>query len=140
MGCIEREVLGDLVDGELGECETARAIEHIRSCSKCKRELSEILALYEGPQTAVADDACPSQTTLEAYTKDALPPETMATVKKHLESCSECRSYVWLLTVSASELANWQAQKERAQRQYEATSLGRDAAREALAGLLPSPM
>jgi hypothetical protein len=138
MGCIEREVLEDLVDGELGECETARAIEHIRSCSKCKREFSEILALYEGLQTAVVKDVCPSQTTLEAYTQDALPSDAMTTVRKHLEFCCECRSYVWLLTASESELANWQAQEEQAHKQDEATSAGRAAAREVLAGLLPA--
>lgn len=46
MGCIEREALEDLVDGDLDECATARAIQRIRSCNKCKRDLSEILALY----------------------------------------------------------------------------------------------
>jgi hypothetical protein len=62
----------------------------------------------------------------------------MAGVRKHLEFCSECRSYVWLLTASESELATWQAQEEQAHRQYEATSVGRDAAREVLASLLPT--
>lgn len=138
MDCLSEETLQDLVDGELQESAATQAIAHIRSCDRCRREFAEILALYEGLRLTVATDACPSQTTLEAYAKDTLPSETLTTVKRHVEFCSECRSYVWLLTASASELANWQAEEEQAQRQYETTSTARDAAHEVLAGLLPA--
>lgn len=138
MDCLSEETLQDLVDGELQESAATQAIAHIRSCDRCRREFTEILALYEGLRLTVATDACPSQATLEAYAQEAPARDTMTTVRKHLEFCSECRSYVWLLTASASELANWQAQEEQAQRQYETTSTARDAAHEVLAGLLPA--
>jgi len=137
MDCLSEELLQDLVDGELRDSAATQAIEHIRSCDRCRKEFAEILSLYEGLRSVVAKDACPSKTTLEAYARDALSRETMATVKKHMAFCSECRSYVWLLTASESELAKWRAEEEHAHRQYEATSLGREAAREALAILLP---
>jgi len=138
MDCLSEEMLQDLVDGELPDSAAAEVVAHIRSCDRCRREFTEILALYEGLRLTVAKDACPSQTTLKAYSQEALAAETMATVRKHLEFCSECRSYVWLLTASEPELANWQTQEEQAHRQYEATSVGRDAAREALASVLPA--
>ena len=116
MDRLSEETLQDLVDGELRESAATQAIAHIRSCNRCRREFAEILALYEGLRLTVATDACPSTATLEAYIQKALARETMGTIRKHLEFCSECRSYVWLLTASASELATWQAEEEQAQR------------------------
>jgi len=137
MDCLSEEVLQDLVDGVLTDSAAAQAIKHIRSCDRCRQEFAEILALYEGVRVVVAADACPPKATLAAYTQNALPHEAMATVRKHMEFCSECHSHVWLLTASESELAKWQAEEERAHREYEARSVGRDAAREALSSLLP---
>jgi len=137
MDCLSEEVLQDLIDGELSDSTAAQAIRHIRSCDRCRQELTELLTLYEGLGQVMAEDTCPSRTTLLAYTQEVLSGEMMATVKKHLEFCSECRSYIWLLTASESELATWQAQEERDHRQYGDMLTGREAAREALAGLLP---
>jgi len=138
MDCLSEELLQDLVDGELSDSAAAQAIEHIRSCEPCRQELAKLLAFYEGVRLTVAKDACPSQITLEAYTEETLPSETMATVHKHLEFCSGCRSYVWLLRASESELAQWQSLEERSHKQYEAISVGREAAREVVGGLLPT--
>lgn len=82
MGCAAREIRKDLVDGGLGVCETTQASDHIRSGSKCKWGRLEILAFHEGLRSAVASDACPSQTTLEAYTRNLLPRETMAAIRE----------------------------------------------------------
>ena len=137
MDCLRIEVLHDLVDGELGESEAAQAIAHIKSCRKCGQEFAEILAIYEGLRAVVAEDVCPPRTTLEAYADDTLAADTKAAVKQHIEFCSACRYHVWLCTASESELAQCQAEEEQAHRQYEAQTLGREAAREALANLLP---
>lgn len=138
MDCLSEKVLQDLVDGELSDDAVVQAIEHIRSCDRCRREFGDILAVYEGVKLVVAEDTCPSKATLLAYTQDALSRATMATVKSHVEFCSECRSSVWLLTASESELAKWRAEEESADRECAAKSLGRDAAREAIASLLPN--
>lgn len=137
MDCLSEEILQDLIDGELRGSAATQAIEHIRSCDRCRKEFTEILALCEGLGQVVAEDPCPSKATLQAYIKDELSGEAMAIVRSHMESCSECRSYVWLLTASESELAKWHAEEERAHREYEAKSMGRNAARETLANLLP---
>lgn len=137
MACIQREVLENLVDGELGDRETVQAVEHIKSCEKCRREFSEILALYEGLQAAVAEDACPANTTLREYADNALPADRMAAIREHIEFCHACRTTVWFLTASEAEVARWQAEEERVYRQERARTMGHEAAREALASLLP---
>ena len=137
MACIQKEVLENLVDGELGDREAAQAVAHIRSCDRCRREFSEILALNEGLHAAVAQDACPPNTTLKEYTENALPAERMAAIRKHVEFCNACRTTIWLLTAPEAEVAQWQAQEERAYHQERARTVGYEAAREALASLLP---
>lgn len=137
MDCLQIEVLHDLVDGELGKSQAAQAIAHIKSCPKCRQEFAEILTLYEGLRAVVAEDACPPKATLETYADDTLAADAKAAVEKHIELCVACRSHVWLCKASEPELAQWQAEEEQAHRQYEAETLGREAAQETLANLLP---
>lgn len=137
MACLQKEVLEDLVDGELGERETAQAVAHIKSCDKCRREFSTILALWEGLRAAVARDACPPGTVLKEYAENALRAERRAAIQEHIDFCNACRTTVWVLTASEAQLTEWQAQEERAYRQERARTVGCEAAREALAGLLP---
>lgn len=138
MDCLKKELLEDLIDGELDESQAIQAMAHIRSCKQCQHEFVEMLALYEGLRAVVAEDACPTKATLESYADNALTAGEMMAVKEHLEFCSTCRFHVWLCTASEAELARWQTDEERAHRRHQAMNWGREAVHEVLSCLLPA--
>ena len=43
MSCPEKQLLQDMVDGELEKSQVSDLKEHIKSCSKCKEQFLQIL-------------------------------------------------------------------------------------------------
>jgi len=140
MNCPDKEILQDLVDGQLSQDKARPVIEHIQSCPSCRNELREILVLYNALNRVVQDDTCPSVETLEQYAKNTCSEETIDTIKDHVDLCIRCRSYVWAVKASAEEIAQWQANEERSYREYLAQSPGYIAAKEILQKLLPAKL
>lgn len=137
MDCPDKQILQDLIDDELDNDQAAQVVVHIRSCNKCKREFGEILWIYKGLKEVVGEVECPSKDTLERYAKNALSEATMNDIKKHIDLCVSCSSFVHLLTASEAELARWQAEEERSYQEFADKNLGYQAAKEVLGKLLP---
>jgi len=140
MNCPDKEIIQDLVDGELSQDDARPVIEHIQTCKSCKNQLREIFVLHNTLSTIVQQDACPQVETLESYAEKTYPAEKVATVKEHVDLCARCRSYVWAFGASEEEMAQWQAQEEQSYREYLAQSPGYIAAKETLSKLLPAKL
>lgn len=140
MDCPDKQILQDLVDDKLGNGKAAQVVEHIRSCNKCKSEFGEILRMYKGLKEVVGEAECPSKDTLEKYVKNALSKTVLNDIKKHIELCVSCSSFVHLLTASEAELARWQAEEERSYQEFVDKNLGYEVAKEVLGKLLPTKL
>ena len=137
MDCPDKQILQDLVDGELQKSKKVVVTEHIRSCGKCKDELQEILALYDALCKTVDESQCLSTDTLEQYAHGTLSKDEAKKLEEHIEFCSRCESYVWLFSASETELADWQAKEKSEYLKFRAKNLGYDTAKETLKKLLP---
>lgn len=140
MKCPDKELLQDLVDGELSESKIPHVVEHIRSCGHCKTEFTEIFAVHNALTEIVTEDTCPSIEDLDAYAQQKLALDQIDTVKQHAELCGRCRSYLWLFQASEAELESWQADEQAAFEEFKAKKLGYEPAREILGKLLPTGM
>lgn len=140
MNCPDRNILLNLVDGQLSPDEVKSVTDHIQACSSCRNKLKEILVLYNALDRVVQEDICPSIETLEQFAKKNCPAEQVIAIGEHVDLCARCRSYVWAFGASEEDMAQWQAQEEQAYREYLAQSPGYIAAKEALLTLLPAKL
>ena len=140
MNCPNRETMQDFVDGELEKAQEQQIIEHVRSCKACKKELQEILTLYDALSQVVDADQCPSLELLKSYADNTCTEEQASKTKEHVHFCGRCGLYVWSFQASDEEFQEWQAQEEQAYQEYEAHELGYDTAKETLLKLLPNKL
>lgn len=138
MDCPNKNTIQDFVDGELSEEQFQPLIDHVRSCEVCKTELRELMSLHHILNQAVSADECPSLDTLESYAACGQAEEKDSAITEHMEFCDSCRSYAWAFSASPEDLANWQAQQQRAFDEFQAKEFGYDVAQAALQTLMPA--
>ena len=138
MNCPNKETMQDFIDGELPEVKSQQIAEHIRSCDTCKTELQEILSLQNILNEVVSEDKCPSYDFLEDYSNGTCDSSKVTETREHIDLCSRCRFYVWMLQASEAELADWQVQEKKAYREFCEKDLGFAAVKNTLQKLLPS--
>ena len=126
MHCPDKEVLQDLVDGDLPKEKISEVMEHIKSCNGCKKEVQQMLKLCEALGQVVSEDLCPSIEILEGYARNPLVVKDADKIKEHIEFCERCQSYVRLFQASPAELAQWEVEEQLEFQKYEAQRIAHE--------------
>jgi len=111
--CPNREAMQDFVDGELSKAQSEQIAEHIKECETCKKELAEILMLYDALRKIVDADPCPELEELKSYAERNCNEEQIVDIQKHLDNCSRCKSCIWAFQASDEEFQAWQDKEEK---------------------------
>ena len=94
MNCPDKQLLHDLVDGELEKDQQSEVKGHIRLCSICKEQFLQILNVYNALNETVDNSPCPSLDILEKHANNSLAKDHADKVQEHIDFCSRCESYI----------------------------------------------
>ena len=137
MDCLSSEALQDLVSGEIPQAARNEALQHLRQCERCRRELRVLIELQSALMELTEPEPCPSNEEVDEYVAGSAAKDVANRVSAHIEDCEACRSYVELLRASEAEVSRSTEQEERIFIAAHAEEKAEVAARTALERLLP---
>lgn len=137
MRCPSAETLHDLVTGELADSARMEVLTHVRGCAACKSEVRELLLVYSALHAETVDTVCPTDEALDAYGAGGLSAGETSRIRLHLEECARCQGYIELAEVPATAFGRVNEGEPRLREPGYALEIGRAAAADALAALMP---
>jgi anti-sigma factor RsiW len=137
MKCPPAEVLHDLVSGDLTDSARMEVIAHVRGCAACKLHAREFLVIYSALHAKIAGTPHPTDEVLVAYVGGRLDPGESQGIRLHLEECARCKAYTELAAAPVEGSRETDGEKDDLLQQGYAGEIGRAAAADALAALMP---